>query len=345
MALQRAQMITALANWGHFLGGLAHDANLLQLPDGLFQGAMQAKVRAGQYNGWFAPEFVNHALNQWSQALDRNQLESWVPQQAHPSPKTVALVLAGNIPLVGLHDVLSVWAAGHRALVKLSSDDKELFPVLAAVLLYLEPGFNDVLRFSAGQLHDFQAVIATGSNNSARYFEYYFGKYPHVIRKNRTSCAILTGHETPDELALLADDMFLYFGLGCRNVTQVWIPESFDLNRIFEVILSWDRLMDNNKYNNNYQYQRAIMMLNKMPFLENGFVLMRNHLQMGAPVAVVNYQRYTDEAEVLHYLSEHAHELQCIVGRNQAVAFGQTQQPTLHDYADGVNTLAFLAGI
>jgi hypothetical protein len=338
-------MMKALTAWGQFLGGLAADDNVLNLPDPLFQGARTAKIRAGQYNGWFSPEFVDLSLREWSTALQPAHLERWMPHAQATQPQTIALILAGNLPLVGLHDVLSVWVSGHRALVKLSSDDKELFPPLAAVLFYLEPEFNDLLRFSAGQLHDFNAVIATGSNNSARYFEYYFGKYPHIIRKNRTSCAILTGVETPDDLGLLANDLFQYFGLGCRSVTQLWIPEDFDLNRVFAAILPWDRLMDNNKYHNNYQYQRAIFMLNRVPFLENGFVLFREHLQMGAPVSVVHYQRYSRMEQVNEYLQQHAEELQCVVGSNQAVGFGQTQQPSLWDYADGVDTLAFLASL
>ena len=343
--LNQTHLLTGLANWGGFLEALARNEQPANLPVEAWNAAMEAKRRAKAFNGWFDEEQVNAALMAWAQALTPKNLEKWVDQPMAAQPKTVALVLAGNLPLVGLHDVLSVWVSGHRALVKLSSDDKELFPALAAVLFLWVPVLNDYLRFTAGQMHNFQAVIATGSNNSARYFEHYFGAYPHIIRKNRTSVAVLTGQETADELTALGEDLFRYYGLGCRNVTHVLIPQDFDLNRIFGVILPWDRMMENNKYHNNYTYQRSVFMLNKVPFLENGFVLFRENPVLGAPVATVNYLRYSSDAEVDAFLNANADSLQCIVGKGRGLEFGQTQHPRLWDYADGINTLEFLRNI
>ncbi|MBL7938043.1 MAG: acyl-CoA reductase [Flavobacteriales bacterium] len=302
--------------------------------------------RAHQANGWMTEENVRHAFLAWSEVLKRAPLEEWTAAYpelaAHRSTeRTVGLVLAGNIPLVGLHDVLCVWLSGHRGRVKCSSQDPALIPALVEVLDRFMPGTNERVLFSTGKLGEVDAVIATGSNNTARYFEHYFGHLPRIVRKSRVSVAVLDGTETPEELALLGEDILRYFGLGCRNVAKLYIPADFALDRFFTAIYPWNGIINHNKYGNNYDYTRALWLLDGVQFLENGFVLVKEDVQLPSPVATVFYERYTDRATVDTRLNEHAANIQCVVGHG-AVAFGTTQHPALNDYADGVDTLRFL---
>ena len=227
--------------------------------------------------------------------------------------------MAGNIPLVGFHDFLTTVLSGHKAVIKLSSDDSNLMPLLLEVLTTIDPQFSNYFEI-VDRLNSVDAVIATGSNNSARYFEHYFGKYPHIIRKNRTSLAVLTGDETKEDLEKLGSDMFLYFGLGCRNVSKIYLPHTFDINRIFEE-----------------------------PLLENGFVLFREAKEINSPVAVMLYERYSDLKELKQTINAMRSEIQCVVTNAEsfigAVPFGKAQHPDLWDYADGVDTLEFLLNL
>jgi hypothetical protein len=308
---------------------------------------LEAEVhRACVLNGWFTVDNVRHAFAAWGAALTLPALEQWVA--AYPelgrsvAPKRVGLILAGNVPLVGLHDLLCVWLSGHSARVKCSSQEPGLIPALIAVLDRFVPGTQHWLVVATERLGEVDAVIATGSNNSARYFEHYFGHLPTIIRRNRVSVAVLDGSETPEEITALGEDVFRYFGLGCRNVSKVFLPEGFDLDRIFTAFLPYAWVVDHNKYGNNYDYTRALWLLDQVPFLDNGFVLLKEDHSMASPVGTLFWERYSDPAVLQARLADEASNLQCIVGHGH-LGFGQAQQPGLADYADGVDTLRFLA--
>jgi hypothetical protein len=248
--------------------------------------------------------------------------------------------MAGNIPLVGFHDFLSVLMSGNIAVIKLSSDDNRLLPVLIEMLLLLQPELDERI-FIVDRIKNIDAVIATGSNNSARYFEKYFGHLPNIIRKNRTSVAVLNGNETETDLMELGKDLFTYFGLGCRNVSHVMIPHDFDLDRLFKAIVDYGDIINHHKYANNYDYYKAIYLLNREEFMENGFVLTKETKVLFAPISVINYQRYTTKSEVVDFIGDYREEIQVVVGLD-FLPFGKAQSPTLTDYADGVDTMAFL---
>ncbi len=299
------------------------------------------------YNGWFTEENVRKALGSLADMLTEESLEKWLsqyPDQQFPeTQKTVALIMAGNIPLVGFHDLLCTLLAGHRVLLKLSADDDKLLPfILAHLVRAIEPAFADRIRLASGKLTDFDAVIATGSDNSSRYFEYYFGKYPHIIRKNRTSVAVLDGTESHEELTALGHDIFDYFGLGCRNVSKLLIPEDFDLDRFFKAIYPFNPIIHHKKYAGNYDYNKAVYLLNKANLLDNGFLLLLEENTLHSPLGMLYYQRYTQPKEAQEYLAAHKDRLQCIVGHGH-IPFGRSQSPRVMDYADNVDTLAFLA--
>lgn len=307
-----------------------------------FNGVNDVIESAHTFNGWFTAANVRQALTAWSNELTLEKLSAWTNGVSFSSkPKTVAIICAGNIPVVGFHDILSVLITGNKALIKLSSDDPILIPALLKIAGKFENDFDLNYSFSRGKLEDFEAVIATGSNSTAVHFHNYFGKYPNIIRQNRNSVAILDGSETPEQLEKLGNDIFDYFGLGCRNVTKLYLPLDFDLDRIFNGIFSFQSVATHNKYANNYDYNKAVWLLNNEDLLENGFVLFKEDTGIASPVASVFYERYQDKEALLKHLENHANQIQCIVG-NGFIPFGNSQCPTLSDYADNVNTLAFL---
>jgi hypothetical protein len=296
------------------------------------------------HNGWFEEVFVRLAFKNLALMLDEKALKTWVEsyQLNDNEPlKTVALIMAGNIPLVGFHDLLCVLITGNKAKIKLSTDDTILMLAVLEILYLLQPEFKNRIDLVKGKLEGFDAVIATGSNNTSRYFEHYFGKYPNIIRKNRTSVAVLSGNETDEELKLLADDIFSFYGLGCRNVSKVYLPEGFDLDRLFKAFFHYQWVMDNKKYANNYDYHRALFMMNQEPFLENGFFILRNNSQLHAPLSTLNYEFYQHIDAVNKYLSESNEVLQCVVGQ-EFFAYGCSQTPLPNNYADGEDTINFL---
>lgn len=314
-----------------------------------FHQDLQALTQlAFSYNGWFTQESIQRALQGISHMLSEQHLTEFSASIQEPSqPKTVAVIMAGNIPAVGFHDMLCVLLSGHRILVKVSSDDPALIPFLAGMLMYYEKEFASCIHFSEAKLSDFEAVIATGSNNSATHFKYYFGKYPHIIRKSRTSLAILTGNETTKELAELGKDVFYYFGLGCRNVSKLYVPKGYNFNSFFEAIYEFKYVLDHKKYHNNYEYNRAIYLLDLVPFLDNNFVLLKESHELHAPTAVVHYEFYTNEALLVENIKQQQDNLQCIVcnfeiNNLKTIKLGETQVPTVFDFADHVNTLDFL---
>ena len=352
--------IRAFARLSDFMAAVAHKTPE-KVPAGLenFYAHFQQLIpQLYDYNGWFAEEFVRYQLSALAEATTRENLEKWLQQyrtvfEKKSFDKTVAVVMAGNIPFVGFSDYISVLISGHRLLAKLSSKDTHLPKAITRVLLAIEPRFEPYITLTEERItgYPFDAIIATGSDNTARYFEYYFGKYPNIIRRNRTSVAVLTGEEAHGELEALADDVFLYFGLGCRNVSKIYLPKGFDLDRLFKAFYRYRHLVNYNKYANNYEYNRAIMLVNRERFLDNGFVLLKEEdLALVSPTGVVYYQFYNDLKNVPSYLEAYREKIQCVASNAQipdfvAVPLGQTQRPMLWDYPDDINVLDFLKNI
>ncbi|HYI78005.1 MAG TPA: acyl-CoA reductase [Chryseolinea sp.] len=296
-------------------------------------------------NPWFTEENLRMTVSGILQFLDEKNLREWLSgySLSGRQSKVIAIIMAGNIPAVGFHDLLCVLIKGDSALIKLSSKDTTLMKFLIGNLIDINPSFASKMSY-AEQLRNFDAVIATGSDNTSRYFEYYFGKYPHIIRKNRTSIAILDGTESEKELTRLGTDVFSYFGLGCRNVSKLFVPSGFNFNPLFE---SWEVFHDieyHHKYYNNYQYQKTIFLLSQIPFLDNGFVLLHESEKLVSPIAIVYYEYYNAPHELEGRLAEVRDKIQCIVGHPSpaTLRFGDAQYPALHDYADGVDVLKFL---
>ena len=338
LSMQLNQRINAFVNLGKFLKEIASEK----------EESILQKVQAE--NGWFTQENINFALNSWSEALSKENLQQWVSKYKiqETNPKTIAIIMAGNIPLVGFHDFLSVLVTGNKVLVKLSSNDKTLLPFLAEYLVSIEPEFKKYIEFTEGKLENFDAVIATGSNNTARYFDYYFGKYPNIIRKNRNSIAVLTTNETEEELKNLANDIFRYFGLGCRNVSKLYVPENYDFEPFFKAMYSWKEIIHNHKYINNYDYNKAVYLMDSFPLLDNEFMLLKEDAGFSSPISVVFYEKYSDLEKLKKELENQTENIQCIVstaGLPNEISFGKAQSPALWDYADGVDTVDFLLKI
>lgn len=297
---------------------------------------------AHTYNNWFVANFVNDAIANIGSYLNEKSLTAFSNTiKEESNEKTVAVIAAGNIPMVGFHDLMCVLLSGHKCLLKMSSDDNVLLPFFLKLLSHYEPLFEDKILFADGKLGDFDAVIATGSDNTAGHFKYYFSKYPHIIRKNRTSVAVLTGQETKEELKSLGTDIFQYFGLGCRNVSKLLVPKDYSFVGFFESIVDFGWVVNNKKYGNNYDYHRAIYMLESMKFLDNNFLMIRESEDLHSPVGAVFYQYYNNSDEAKNYLETHKDQIQCIVGKDY-IPFGYSQRPVISDFSDNVNTLEFL---
>lgn len=310
----------------------------------LHQGLERVIELAYLGNGWFSPNFVKEALSAIADNLDETSINTLTQGKEVKDPKNVALICAGNIPLVGFHDLLCVLLSGHRVLLKMSSDDNVLMPFLLRLLVHFEPRFDEVIRIAEGKLGEFDAVIATGSNNTASRFQYYFSKYPHIIRKNRSSIALLTGKESTEDLKNLGKDIFMYYGLGCRNVGKVLVPEGYDFKLFFESIVDYGFVIDNKKYANNYDYHRAIYLLEQQDFLDNNFLMVKQSKELHSPVSTLFYDHYKENQEAKSYISEHSNELQCIVGAGYT-PFGYSQRPVITEFADNINTHEFLLSL
>jgi hypothetical protein len=306
-----------------------------------------------QYNAWFTPENVLQSVNAISKMLNQADLTKWLGNYSldeNKPAKKVGLILAGNIPLVGFHDVLCVLVTGNFALIKSSSQDDRLIKYVLELLVNIEPSFSDQYSF-VERLENFDAVIATGSNNTSRYFDYYFGKVPNIIRKNRNSVAVLTGDETTEQLYDLGHDIFDYFGLGCRNVSKLLVPKGYNFNFFFESIEAYQPIIHHNKYNNNYGYNRSIYLVGNEQHLDNNFLLLKENPSLSSPLAVLFYEYYDNLQSVQSQLQQQKDNIQCIVSSaslkadNQVVDFGMSQQPALWDYADNVDTMEFLLGV
>ncbi|NOQ92176.1 MAG: acyl-CoA reductase [Flavobacteriaceae bacterium] len=307
---------------------------------------MQIK-RAKETNGWFTDENVLYTFSSWSNILNYNDLTNWVSSYTLDidKPKNIGVIMAGNIPLVGFHDFLSVLISGHNIVIKQSSTDKYFLPLIAKFLENIEPEFKGKITFIEEKLTNFDAVIATGSNNTARYFDYYFGKYPNIIRQNRNSVAVLTGKESDKDLQNLGEDIFRYFGLGCRNVAKIFVPNNYDFDNLFKAIYPYKEIINYIKYQNNYDYNKAVYLMSQFKLIENGFLMLKEDTSYSSPIASLFYEYYESEEMLKQKLSLEKESIQCIVGNQNIkdiVPFGETQKPQLWDYADGIDTLAFL---
>ena len=294
------------------------------------------------HNGWFTEEMIRKAIGNLGESLNKENLEQWCDQYTFSKkPKTIAVIMAGNIPLVGFHDFLCVLLSGNRIMAKMSSEDDKLLPVLAEFLICFYPEVKDFISFSDRNMKGFDAVIATGSNSSFLHFEQYFSKYPHIFRKNRTSIAILDGTESESQLKALGDDIFVFFGRGCRSVSHLLLPRSFEINKVFEHIVHQGAVINNKKYGNNYDYNKAVHLMNQEKLLDNNFVLLKETKLLSSPLGMLYYHFYDDVDEINSYCEEHKDSIQCRVGAG-GLPFGTAQSPKLNDYADNVNTMQWL---
>ena len=300
-------------------------------------------------NKWFTIDNLRYALQYWGKVLTREGIQQWIAPYAlqhPPAPKRIAIIMAGNIPLVGFHDFLAVLFSGHNVLVKLSSNDKQLLPFLAEYLIAVDEELAPRIGFTEDRLKDFDAVIATGSNNTGRYFEYYFNRYPNIIRKNRNSIAVLSGEESAATLTQLGEDIFRYFGLGCRSVSKLIVPKKYDFKPLFSALSHWKPLLQNQKYANNYDYNKAVYLMSDAKILDNGFLLLKEDPGLSSPVGTLFFEYYEDLAQVKQWLDREATNIQCVVTDRllpDSIPPGHTQRPRLNDYADAVDTIAFLS--
>lgn len=329
---------------GEFLRNFCHSKNL---GDTWSRKLEETIVLAGHKNGWFTDENVRFALKIWAGSLTVEKLSSWLSRYdlEQNQSKSVALIMAGNIPLVGFHDFLSVLVTGNKAFIKLSSNDNVLICFIRDYLVSIEPLFKDVILFSEGKMEGFDTVIATGSNNTARYFEHYFGKVPNIIRKNRNSIAVLTGKESAAQLEALGEDIFRYYGLGCRSVSKIFVPDGYSFDAFFEAIYSYHPIIEQNKYANNYDYNKAVYLMSDFKILDNGFLILKEDISYPSPIASLFYENYASLETLKASLKKDEDQLQCLVSDGifkSEIAFGETQKPSLSDYADGVDTVEFL---
>ncbi len=352
--MELQQRINAFAKLGSFLSQFSTNdfkKNDAIIENELFFDGFKHQIKiAEEHNGWFTKDNIIFSLNNWSKALTLSNIEVWLEEYNFNvvDSKNVAIIMAGNIPLVGFHDFLSVLISGHNVIVKQSSNDKHLLPYLAKFLEHVEPNFKGKIQFTNEKLTDFDAVIATGSNNTARYFEYYFKNKPSIIRNNRNSIAILTGNESESELKELSNDIFRYYGLGCRNVSKLYVPKGYNFDHFFKAIYHWNPIIDKAKYANNYDYNKAVYLMSEFQMLENGFLMIKEDQSFSSPIATVFYETYTDLNELKIQLNLVKEQIQCIVANgfsDNEIPFGQSQHPKLWEYADNIDSIEFLLKI
>ena len=339
---------------GKFLSQFSLDNNQqndkVKFNDLFFNSFIDLIALSQSHNNWFTPENVYFSISSWSDALTENNLNQWLSAYSftEKEPKNVGLILAGNIPLVGFHDFLSVLISGNNVLVKTSSKDDYLIKFLAKYLIALDIRFNEKIIFIEDKLENYDAVIATGSNNTARYFEYYFKDKPSIIRKSRNSIAVLTGEETPEEMTLLSEDVFRYFGLGCRNVSKIFVPKNYNFDAFFNGMYAQKDVIYYEKYANNYDYNKAVFLMSNFQLLDNEFLTIKEDISHASPISSVFYEFYEDLNEVKIRLQQDAEMIQCVVANGSienSVYFGNTQKPNLWDYADNVDTMRFLINL
>lgn len=345
------QRIDSFVELGKFLSQFGTKEILKKdtiLHNNLFFEAFKLQInRASEFNGWFTKDNVLFALESWSVLLSKSNLNSWLSAYEIPeekTAKTIAVIMAGNIPLVGFHDFLTVLISGNNIVIKQSSNDKYFLPLIAKYLEYISPQYKGVINFT-DKLDQFDAVIATGSNNTARYFEYYFGNHPNIIRQNRNAVAVITGSETHEDLENLGDDIFRYFGLGCRNVAKMFIPTNYNFDNFFKAMFKFKDLINYQKYENNYTYNKTVYLMSLFKLQENGFLMLKEDSSYTSPIASLFYEYYTDMEKLKNKLAIEKNQIQVIVSNEKlinSVKFGETQKPQLHEYADNIDTLQFL---
>lgn len=345
------QRINAFVALGKFLGQFTSKEPSMRTDlshnDQFFEDMLHQINLAKQHNGWFTNDNLQFTFKTWALALREENIKEWASSYKleETGQKNIGIVMAGNIPLVGFHDFLCVLMTGNKVIAKLSSKDKQLLPLLTKFLIAVEPQFEGCVEFTEDQLQNFDAVIATGSNNTAKYFNYYFGKYPSIIRKNRNSVAVLDGSETKAELELLANDIFRYFGLGCRNVSKLYIPRGYNFDDFFQGIFSWKDIIQDTKFMNNYDYNKAVYLMSNIALLDNEFLLLKEDQNFASPIAVIFYEYYDSPSDLNNTLEVHKDNIQCVVskiGMTNQIGFGETQRPKLGDYADRADTVDFL---
>ncbi len=336
---------------GNFLSQFSEEENFKNpsvLYNDLFFDDFVNLIQLSQsHNGWYTPENVYFSIQSWAKALTEENLNQWLSAYNIEinQPKKVGLILAGNIPLVGFHDFLSVLLSGNNVLVKTSSNDQFLLPFLAKYIIAIAPEFENKINFVEGKLENFDAVIATGSNNTGRYFDYYFKDKPSIIRKNRNSIAVLNGKESTAQLRALGEDIFRYFGLGCRNVSKLFVPKDYSFKTFFEAIFEYQDVIHYEKYANNYDYNKAVFLMSNFKLLDNGFLTLKEDASHASPISSVFYEFYENLEDLQIRFRSESNEIQCVVSNNlieNSIGFGQTQKPNLWDYADNVDTIAFL---
>jgi hypothetical protein len=347
---------TGFIELGKFLGQFSENEatkNQNVLNNDLFFNEFEDLISLSQsHNGWYTPDNVYFSIQSWAKALKKANLDHWLSvydfSNFEKKQKTVGLILAGNIPLVGFHDFLTVLISGHKVLVKTSSNDQMLLPFLVKYLISINEDFKNRITFVEGKLENFDAVIATGSNNTARYFEYYFKDKPAIIRKNRNSIAVLDGSESKEQMIALGEDIFRYFGLGCRNVSKIFVPKNYNFDLFFNGMFPYQDVIKYEKYANNYDYNKAVFLMSNFNLLDNEFLIIKEDTSFASPISSVFYEFYDDLETLKNRLKAESDQIQCIVSKNlieNSIDFGQTQHPNLWDYADNVDTLKFLQEI
>lgn len=349
--MKRTDRIKAFVELGRFLEQFTcekNDSANHPLNEKYYQNFTLLLEQVSRENLWFTPLHVKESIHGICSFLKEDKLDKWLNKYSiadENTNKTIAVIMAGNIPMVGFHDLLSVLISGHKFIGKLSSKDNQLLDSIAQLLIEINPDFKDLIHFQQEQLKSgFDAIIATGSNNSARYFEAYFGKYPHIIRGNRNSVAVLSGKESSIELEELGKDIFLYFGLGCRNVSKLYFPEGYDIKSLLDCWKKYDYIIEHSKYANNYDYQKSLLLMNKSNHFDNGFVLLQESKAIASPIALVNYEFYDQLSNLEKELEKNADSIQCTVSNciDNMIPIGKAQEPELWDYADNVDTMQFL---
>jgi hypothetical protein len=315
-----------------------------------FDGFIDQLKLASKFNGWFTKENICFALKQWSELLKEKSLVQWLSNypNSNSQPKTIALIMAGNIPLVGFHDFLACIVTGHNIIIKQSSNDRHLLPFIVSYLIHEESLIKSKIKFVDNKIEKFDAVIATGSNNTARYFNAYFKNKPSIIRNNRNSIAILNGNESENDLKNLSNDIFRYYGLGCRSVSKIYVPKNYDFDMLFKAVYKWHPVINVRKYLNNYDYNKAVYIMSEFDIIENGFLMLKEDRRLSSPIATLFYEYYDNVSELKSKLKAISSEIQCIVANgfnSKEIKFGSTQSPALKDYADGVDTVDFLLKI
>jgi len=352
--MQLQERINAFVKLGGFLSQFSNESiqkkDIIEHNNIFFDGFKHQLKLAEENNGWFTKENIVFAIKGWSGSLTKDNLTKWLkPYNINEiKAKQVAIIMAGNIPLVGFHDFLSILISGHNVLIKQSSNDKHLLPYLAKYLEFVEPKFKGKITFTEAKIENFDAVIATGSNNTARYFEYYFKNKPSIIRNNRNSVAVLDGNETVEDLKNLSEDIFRYYGLGCRNVSKLFVPKGYNFDSFFESIYHWNPIINKAKYANNYDYNKAVYLMSEFDMLENGFFMIKEDKSYASPIATLFYEYYDNIDELKEELDSKKHQIQCIVSKDfseNEITFGHTQKPNLWDYADDVDSIIFLLSI